>query len=179
MATRAAKAPARKPATKAPKNTDKLAGRPSKYRPEFAEQARKLCELGATDADLADFFKVAVSTVALWKVVHEAFSDALKASKSRADDAVERSLFQRAIGYEHDEVDIRVVGGEVVQTAIRKRYPPDPVSMIFWLKNRRPDAWRAAPEPNDEGSPTPVKVEVTVKDARLRPDDAVAKPTAG
>ena len=24
-------------------------GRPSKYAPEFAEQARKLCELGATD----------------------------------------------------------------------------------------------------------------------------------
>lgn len=32
-------------------------GRPTKYRPEFAEQARKLCLLGATDKELADFFE--------------------------------------------------------------------------------------------------------------------------
>ena len=140
MATRAAKAPARKAAGKP--STEAKTGRPSKYRPEYADQARKLCELGATDADLASFFNVAVSTVSLWKVVHEAFSDALKASKAKADDAVERSLFQRAIGYEHDETDIRVIAGRVVKTPIRKHYPPDPTSMIFWLKNRRPEEWR-------------------------------------
>ena len=37
--------------------SDKPMGRPPKYKPEFAEQAEKLCALGATDADLADFFK--------------------------------------------------------------------------------------------------------------------------
>lgn len=32
--------------------------RPSKYRPEFVEQAEKLCKLGATDLEVADFFEV-------------------------------------------------------------------------------------------------------------------------
>ena len=30
-------------------------GRPSSYRQEYAEQAYKLCLLGVTDADMADF----------------------------------------------------------------------------------------------------------------------------
>lgn len=34
-----------------------MAGRPTKYKPEYAEQASKLCALGATDAQLADFFE--------------------------------------------------------------------------------------------------------------------------
>ncbi|MBL3206262.1 terminase, partial [Klebsiella pneumoniae] len=41
-------------------------GRPSKYKPEFAEQAKKLAVLGATDAQMADFFEVSVSTINLW-----------------------------------------------------------------------------------------------------------------
>lgn len=43
------------------------AGRPTLYREEYAEQARKLCLLGTTDAELADFFNVAVDTINEWK----------------------------------------------------------------------------------------------------------------
>lgn len=116
--------------------------RPTKYKPEFAGQAAKLCALGATDAQLADFFEVAVSTINLWKVQHPAFSESIKVPKAEADDRVEQSLYRRALGYEHDEVDIRVVSGELVTTPIRKHYPPDTTAGIFWLKNRRPAEWR-------------------------------------
>lgn len=116
--------------------------RPSKYKPEFAEQAAKLCKLGATDEALADFFDVAVATIDNWKRAHPEFLGALSKSKADLDAQVERSLFQRAMGYEHPEVDIRVVNGEIVQTPIRKIYPPDATSMIFWLKNRKPEQWR-------------------------------------
>ncbi|MFA5898056.1 MAG: helix-turn-helix domain-containing protein [Hyphomicrobium sp.] len=118
------------------------AGRPTKYKPEYAEQARKLCALGATDAQLADFFEVSISTVSLWKVKHQEFSEAISIPKDVADSRVEQSLYRRAMGYEHDEVDIRVVGGEIVETPIRKYYPPDSVAMMFWLKNRQSDKWR-------------------------------------
>jgi hypothetical protein len=117
-------------------------GRPSKYKEEFISQAEKLCKLGATDQEVADFFEVDVRTLYRWKGEHEAFCQALKAGKDVADDRVERSLFSRANGYEHDEVDIRVIGQEIVQTPIRKFYPPDTTACIFWLKNRRPDDWR-------------------------------------
>lgn len=116
--------------------------RPTKYKGEFATQAAKLCELGATDAQLADFFEVAVSTVNLWKVQHKEFSESIKVPKAMADERVEQSLFRRAMGYEHDEVDIRVIDKKIIETPIRKYYPPDSVAMIFWLKNRKPAEWR-------------------------------------
>jgi hypothetical protein len=125
--------------------------RPSKYKEEFAQQAAKLCKLGATDAQLADFFEVAVSTVALWKVQHKEFSDAIKVPKAEADERVEQSLYRRALGYEHDEVDIRVVGGEIMKTPIRKYYPPDTTAAIFWLKNRKPTDWRDKQEMEHTG----------------------------
>ena len=117
-------------------------GRPTKYKAEYAEQAKKLCNLGATNTELADFFGVSVSTINLWLVTHQDFSDSVKRGKDVADDRVEESLFRRACGYEHDETDIRVVANELVMTPVRKHYPPDSTAMIFWLKNRRSDAWR-------------------------------------
>lgn len=116
--------------------------RPTDYREEFCEQASKLCKLGATDIEIADFFGVTARTIYRWKSQHEAFCQALKTAKVEADERVERSLFARANGYEHDEIDIRVVGTKLVKTPIRKFYPPDTTACIFWLKNRRPELWR-------------------------------------
>lgn len=117
-------------------------GRPSGLTDAVIEQAEKICALGATDMEVADFFKVDVRTIYRWKAESDKFCQALKTGKEVADERVERSLYARANGYEHDEVDIRVVGGEIIQTPIRKYYPPDTTAGIFWLKNRRPDKWR-------------------------------------
>jgi hypothetical protein len=146
-------------------------GRPSGLTPEKIKQAEKLAKLGATDLEIADFFGITPVTVWRWKEAHPEFCSALKAGKAEADDRVERSLYARATGYEHDEVDIRVVSGQVVQTPIRKFYPPDTVACIFWLKNRRPEQWRAQPEGGDDEAPMPVKVVIEVKDASV-PEDA-------
>jgi hypothetical protein len=32
--------------------------------------------------------------------------------------------------------------GKTVEHKYTEYYPPDPTSMIWWLKNRRPDRWR-------------------------------------
>lgn len=126
--------------------------RPTKYKPEFVGQAAKLCQLGATDLEIADFFEVDVRSLYRWKGEHPEFCQALKVAKEVADERVERSLFARANGYEHDEVDIRVINGTVVQTPIRKFYPPDTTAAIFWLKNRRPAEWREKIETALSGS---------------------------
>lgn len=131
-----------------------MAGRPTDFKPEFIEQAKKLCVLGATDIEIADFFEVDVRTIYRWKATNEEFCHALKAAKVEADERVERSLFARAIGYEHDEVDIRVVNGEIVQTMVRKYYPPDTTAGIFWMKNRRPAEWRDKVEHEHNGNVT-------------------------
>lgn len=116
--------------------------RPSLYKPEYAEQAAKLCRLGATDADLADFFEVTTVTIWNWKCNFEEFFKALKAGKDEADARVERSLFQRAVGYSFDAVKIFQYEGVPVEAPYREHVPPDTTAMIFWLKNRKPAEWR-------------------------------------
>lgn len=122
-----------------------VGGRPSVYDPvKTPKQAYLLCARhGATDEQLAEIFDVTVTTIHNWKNQHPEFLDALKDGKDAWDtDKVEKALVHRAIGYSHDDVDIRVVNGEIVQTPIKKHYPPDATSMIFWLKNRQKDRWR-------------------------------------
>ena len=127
-----------------------MAGRPTKYKAEYAKQAEKLCELGATDVDLADFFDVDVVTVWRWKTKHAPFCKALKLGKDKPNDLVERSLYQRAVGYTAPETDIRVIDGVIVETPMLKHYPPDSTALIFFLKNRMPEQYRA--NPTESGS---------------------------
>ena len=121
-----------------------MAGRPSEYREAYVEGARKLARLGATDAEIADFFAVDVRTLYRWKNTHDAFCQALKAGKDEADDRVERALYHRAVGYEQEDVKIFLPGGskEPVYAPFVNKVAPDVTAAIFWLKNRRPEQWR-------------------------------------
>lgn len=116
--------------------------RPTKYDPAFPEQARKLCLLGATDLEIADFFEVSVASLYRWKNEHPKFCEALKEAKAEADKRVEESLYQRALGYSHEAVKIFNNSGEIVTAKYREHYPPDTTAAIFWLKNRQPERWR-------------------------------------
>jgi len=118
--------------------------RPTKFRGEFVKQAEKLCLLGATDQEIADFFEVDVRTVYRWKADNDEFCQALKVGKEAADERVERSLYQRAIGYEQDEVKIFMPAGSPspIYAPYRAKIAPDTTAAIFWLKNRRTADWR-------------------------------------
>ena len=117
-------------------------GKPSSYQSDYAEQARKLCLLGATDKELADFFDVAVSTINKWKIDFVEFSESIKKGKQLADADVAERLFNRACGYVAPDVDIKVIDSQIVKTEIEKHYPPDTTAAIFWLKNRQRDKWK-------------------------------------
>lgn len=125
--------------------------KPSKYHDDIPRMTRKACEMGATDQDLADLFGVHRDTIFAWHEQYPAFAAARAEAKEALDARVEHSLFQRAVGYSHADTDIRVADGVVVQTPMTKHYPPDVVAGIFWLKNRRPDRWRAQPDDGSSG----------------------------
>lgn len=137
-------------------------GRPTSFKPEYTEQAKKLAILGLDDKRMAQFFEVSEQTFNAWKHSQPLFLDALKNGKAFADANVAMSLYQKAIGYSHAEDDIRTVtlpngmGSEIVITPTVKHYPPDTVACIFWLKNRQKELWRAQPE--NEVSPDLTKV---------------------
>jgi transposase-like protein len=128
--------------------------RPTKYLPEFAEQARKLCLLGATDKELADFFQISTGTLHNWKNEYPEFLSSLKEGKDLADAVVAEKLFKRATGYEHKAVkivaDAKTKDEHIVEYT--ERYPPDTTACIFWLKNRQRDKWRDKVETEHSGN---------------------------
>lgn len=122
-------------------------GRPTDFDPEMIAQAEKLCALGATDDEMADFFGVHRSTLYRWKLDHPDFCDAIKTAKEAADERVERSLYQKATGYtvtEQQAVKIKTgKDSEAVETVeVERHVPADTTAAIFWLKNRRKDQWK-------------------------------------
>lgn len=134
-------------------------GRPSKFSDEMCEQVTKLCRLGATDKELADFFNVSVPTIDTWKKQNPEFLGAVKKGKTEADANVSDRLYCRAMGYTHPEEKIFCQNGEVTRVSTTKHYPPDTMACIYWLNNRRRDDWRQRHEvTGKDGAPllTPV-----------------------
>ena len=113
-----------------------------RWHPRFITVAKEIAKHGLTDVEIAASFGVSVSTLNHWKLKNKLFARALKLGKETPNKKVERALFHRAIGYEHPDVDIRVVNGQIVQTPIIKHYPPDTTAGIYWSKNRDPERWR-------------------------------------
>ena len=140
--------------------------RPTSYKPEYAIQAQKLTKFGAIDTELADFFGVTEKTIYTWKKKHPEFVQALKTGKEESDTHVKQALYHRAIGYSHPDTHISNYQGKITKTDITKHYPPDPVSCIFWLKNRDPANWRANPDPDQDSTPPPLNISFEVKGAK-------------
>lgn len=132
-------------------------GRPSKFKPEFEQQALVLAEKGFTDDDIAEVFDVSKRTIDNWKKEFPQFFHSLKKGKEVADRRVVQSLYQRALGYSHPEVHITAFKGEVIKTNIIKHYAPDVTACIFWLKNRDQANWRDKLEHEHRGD---IKVEI-------------------
>ena len=121
-------------------NDKPVRGRPTKYIPAYAKVATQMCQLGATDSDLAEAFGVSTRTVWRWRSTQRDFCQALKIGKGPADDRVERALFQRAVGYSFSTEKIFHHQGEITRATTVEHVPPDPGAAKLWLTNRRPEA---------------------------------------
>lgn len=144
-----------------------------KFKARMYEQARKLCLLGATNTDLADFFNVSLRTVRNWIESDEKFTEILRSTKLIVDNMVERRLYERATGYSHPETHVSNFQGMITKTELTKHYPPDTTACIFWLKNRKPEQWRDRHEIEHGG-----KAALLDFLERLGPPDKPAEPPA-
>ena len=121
----------------------KKRGRKSEYRIEYADQALKLCLLGATDKELSEFFSVSEQTLNKWKKDYPEFLESLKKGKNIADANVASRLYNRAIGYNCKATKFATSNGKITDSKeFIEHYPPDTTAAIFWLKNRQPEKWR-------------------------------------
>lgn len=141
------------------------AGRPTDYKPEYCEQATKLCKLGATDKELADFFEICEATLTNWKRDYPEFLASIREGKEIADMEVSNRLFvgcfdrtiveQQAfktknISYNEDGKRIETETVEVVD--VERGIPGDFRNQQFWLRNRRSQNWREKIETEHSGS---------------------------
>ena len=65
-----------------------------------------LCSKGATIAELALAFDVAISAIWPWKISKPAFFESCRVGSEAANDRVECSKFERAVGYTRDKMPL-------------------------------------------------------------------------
>ena len=132
---------------------------PTKYNPQYHDDwAWSLAMKGATDKDIAEAMHISVKTVQRWsyewdendKKVLDAngepiltsFGEALQTGKEAADAKVERSLYERCVGFDTKEerqtVDVNSDGKSKIGRidTVKKRVLPDVMAIMYWLNNR-------------------------------------------
>jgi len=132
-------------------------GRPTKFSKDLKDRIQFLARKGLTNEEMASVFGVTRQTFFNWQTKHKEFFDALNDWKDKADSEIERSLYERAFGYTHPETKVFCNNGEIITEQVTRHYPPDPTSMIFWLKNRKPDKWRDKTNIEHSGDVTVMK----------------------
>lgn len=116
--------------------------RPSKYESHVKPKLNLVeswARDGLIDEQIAHNLGIGVATLYEYKNKYPEFSEALKNGKDDIDIMVENALLKRALGYTYDEVTIE---SGVETKRVTKEVQPDTTAQIFWLKNRRPQAWR-------------------------------------
>lgn len=93
---------------------------------------------------------VTENTLKRWRMRSEELDEAIRQTDELTNAKVERSLLERALGYEEVVVEEELVEGELrVTRRTTRRIPPDTKAALSWLFSRRPDRWRAQQAPLD------------------------------
>lgn len=120
----------------------KKRGRPTKLNPEIIKKTKELTAKGKNQVKLREVLGVSESTIFNWKRFSPEFMIALREGQQEANEIVEASLFQKAIGYTHPEEKFFCFEGVPVKVDTVKHYAPDTEASKFWLKNRNPERWK-------------------------------------
>lgn len=152
--------------TKTRKKRNKAGRIVSTYRKSFIRMAEIMGRAGMIESEVAAYFQVTTRTIRNWKAQHPEFAKALLIGKEVADDRVEASVYNMAIGYEIDAEEIKVINNTVVRVPIKKHIAASPIAAGMWLHNRRRDTWQRNPEADDAPAPIPEDIDITPDTAR-------------
>ena len=124
-----------------------------------------MAKAGLTNEEISEAIGTTPSRFSRMLQKHPDFRELLNEAREDPNHKVEQSLFKRALGYQVKEIVQKA--GRPVQVTI-KEFAPDPVSCIFWLKNRSPKRWRDV-----------IEMKHTLADRMGRAHDAVAERSRG
>lgn len=128
---------------------------------QHVRDIEKLALLGATLAEIADFFGITESQLTNALDNNPILQMARKRGGIIADSRVVQSMYRRAIGYNVMEDKAFSYMGDVEVTPVKKHIPADVQAAKFWLKNRQRERWREAPEPSQTDYREPWEIELT------------------
>lgn len=104
-----------------------------------------LAKLGATNQQLAEFFKVNITTIEYWLQNYPQFRKAKEKGGIVADMKVANALYKRAVGYDYEEKEyIRKFGRLILNKVMHKKMPPSEKAINTWLRNRQRELWSEA-----------------------------------
>jgi hypothetical protein len=131
--------------------------------PDPEELLLALAKAGFTNEELANAFGMSISQFGLLLSKYPDLKNRLEEAKEAPNFKVEQALFKRALGYPIRET-VQEEGRAV--KVIIKEIAPDPVSCIFWLKNRDPKKWRDV-----------IEHKFSLRDRMDRAHDALSSPS--
>jgi hypothetical protein len=97
--------------------------------------------------------------------------DTIKKIKETPNHRVEKALFERALGYDHEAIKFFCNSGVIISEKYTKHYPPEVPACVFWLCNRDPEHWKNVQRVDVE---LPNGVEIIVKESRKGKDGTQA-----
>lgn len=127
-------------------------------RPKYSQLREKvtpeiltaLAIIGYPKTKIANILGINLSTLYYLVDRFPELDDALTNGVEHTNRRIINALVARAEGYEHDAVHISAYQGEVVQTPITKKYPPDSQALAMYLVNMM--GWKKEPDSNGHNS---------------------------
>ena len=137
------------------------------------EHVEKLIKLGASDAQIVDFFNVHPATWKKWRALHKEFDENIdqwrRDWKRKETVNVEKALCKRAKGFATYETKFIVdKDGNVQQVKARKAVAPDTKACMFWLTNQKPEEWADSKNVSLQG-----KFDITQKRSKVNLQDRI------
>ena len=115
--------------------------------PQHIEKAGELARKGLNNKGIAEEFGISTRTLTTWGKKQVGFRDAIKHGRAMQDEKLEKAMYERAYGYEYDEIREIFEANEDGELVLVKRevfhrhMPGHDRLQIFCATNRIPHKW--------------------------------------
>lgn len=146
------------------------------YKPEYSDQAMRLCLLGYTNEELAVFFEVSFATLNLWVAQVPALKAAVYAGREEADMDVVESMRDMAKDRIHTLRKQRVTkDGDVIEIEEQVLVPANFNAGQLWLTNRQRGRWKMAASKSEAEEPDEIVKSKIAKSQAQRIRESLAE----
>lgn len=106
--------------------------------PRIEEIYQWLCK-GYTEYSIADELGISHTTLIEYKKNYPEMVEVFTRARAHKNALVMHKQFEKAIGYEHEDLFIAQYQGQIIEKKIKKYYPPDVNAADLYLRNNSED----------------------------------------